>query len=424
MDARARLRHYRGVNGPAQRLASALSCGFLLAAASCGGDEPYLLVHVPAPTAAAIARLELRASVAGTMHTTELPADFDADGGAALTLPSSVIVRLPPEARGPLTLTIDEQLADGTTMAAQTLTTTIAAHGQSEVTLAPVAPWKSTIVTPNDLDGVWAAGPTALYTAGDGGAILRSSDGDTWTPETSSVSQKLQSLWASGPNDIYAVGVGATIVHSVGAGAWTTQPAPSAASGKTLHLVWGSDAGHVYIVGDGGLMLTSTNRGQSWTPIATSVTTQLNIVWGAQTGHLLISGETGAILRSTNNGGSWTTVHTGATGSYIWSIWGTSASDIYAAGAKGVILHSTDDGATWTAQSSGQTVIFYGCAGGLANDVYCVGDGGTIVHSSNHGATWVTIPSGVGSVLNWALPVPALGAMLVCGDGGVMLRSF
>ena len=383
-------------------------------------------MHVPAQPAAPIARLRLSANVAGTTRTAELPADVDGDGGSDLALPSSVIVRLPADARGPLALTADEQLADGTTMFAQALTTTIAAEGESEVTLAPGPPWKASIVTlnANDLDGVWATGPTTLYTAGDGGTILRSTDGDTWTPETSSVSQKLQSIWASGPNDIYAVGSAATIVHSTGGGAWAPLPAPAAASGKVLHLVWGSDAGHVYIVGDGGLMLTSADQGQSWQTIATPVTTTLNIVWGASPGHLLISGDKGAIYRSTSDGVSWDLVRA-ADGGYIWAIWGSGADDLYAAGAKGVILHSSDDGADWTTQSSGKpAVTFFGCSGGLANDVYCVGDAGTIVHSSNHGATWVAIPSGVAGVLNWVLPVPAFGTMFVCGDDGQMLRSF
>ena len=428
MDAIAWLRHHARVNrdtATAPRLRVAL-CGLMLVAASCDEHETYLLVHVPAQPAAPIARLRLSADVAGTNHTAELPADFAADGGSELTLPSSVIVRLPSDARGPLALTIDEQLADGTTMFAQALTTTIAAAGKSEVTVAPGPPWKASIVTmnANDLDGVIAAGASMLYTAGDGGTILRSTDGSTWTPETSSVSQKLQSIWASGPNDIYAVGNAATIVHSIGGGAWTSLPAPAAASGKVLHLVWGSDAGHVYIVGDGGLMLTSTNQGQSWQPITTSITTTLNIVWGAQPNHLLISGSGGAIYRSIDDGMTWAPVRA-ADGGYIWSIWGSSASDIYAAGAKGVILHSTDDGAHWTTQSSGKpTVTFFGCSGGLANDVYCVGDSGTIVHSSNGGSTWVAIPSGVAGVLNWVLPVPAFGAMFVCGDDGQLLRSF
>jgi photosystem II stability/assembly factor-like uncharacterized protein len=388
--------------------------------------ESYLVVKVPTQPAAAIARLRVSALLDGATKTAELPAEAAGDdGGSGLTLPTSLILRLPADARGAIDLTVDEQLADGTTMYAQRLTAPLSADGKSEVTIQPGPPWLASIVTlnANALNGMWAVGPTTIYAAGGGGTILRTGDGSAWTPETSSTNQNLQSIWGSGPNDIYAVGNAATIVHSTGAGDWTVLPAPTTAAGKTLHLVWGSGPDQVYIVGDGGLMLSSTNHGQSWQTIATPVTTMLNIVWGASAGHVLISGEKGAILRSINNGASWTTVRAADNG-YIWSIWGTGADDIYAAGMNGVILHSGDDGVTWTAQNSGKTATFFGCSAGLANDVFCVADAGTIVHTSDHGNTWVSIPSGVGGVLNWAVAVPAFDTVLVCGDSGQMLRYF
>jgi hypothetical protein len=99
------------------------------------------------------------------------------------------------------------------------------------------------------LNGVWAASPDDLYTAGVDGNIYHY-DGERWLRMFNTLYSDLIAVWGSGPNDVYAVGQYFTVMHYDGSswemilrdGTWQDY----------FYDVWGSGPGDVFMVGTGG----------------------------------------------------------------------------------------------------------------------------------------------------------------------------
>lgn len=168
------------------------------------------------------------------------------------------------------------------------------------------------------------AGPSGLVTVGDNGAILSSTNGQTWTHRTSGTTNWLVSVTYGG--------------------------------------------GQYVAVGDNGTVLLSSD-GATWQNVAQSATSQrLNgVIYAA--GQYVAVGEGGAIINSPD-GRSWTARNSGVTGwlhglayvspvSYLVSSVGSSFSSqnesiparFVATGQGGAIVSSTD-GISWKQESS------------------------------------------------------------------------
>jgi photosystem II stability/assembly factor-like uncharacterized protein len=67
-------------------------------------------------------------------------------------------------------------------------------------------------LTTNTIRALWSSGDNFIIAVGDNGTIL-TSDGNTWTKMTSTVSVHLRGVWGTGPTNIFAVGDSATILR-------------------------------------------------------------------------------------------------------------------------------------------------------------------------------------------------------------------
>jgi len=182
------------------------------------------------------------------------------------------------------------------------------------------------------------------------------------------------------------------------------------------------------IVGGNGVVLKSTNAGNSWTA-DTGIPEKLFDVSFANSTSGWISGENGYIARTTDGGTSWLQLTTG-TGEDIFSIYFVNANEGWAVGtvaADAVILHTTNAGTNWTEQVSGITeplssVFFTDTLNGWA-----VGASGTILATTDAGVNW---NPQVSNTLNdlfdvcfldanrgWA--VGGAGTVLKTTDGGI-----
>jgi len=192
---------------------------------------------------------------------------------------------------------------------------------------------------------VWGAGPDAVFVVGwqfttrMQGVMLRF-DGTSWTEvlsdggAESGLQRQLHGVWGSGPNDVWAVGseenpmAGQTYtfaLHFDGT-AWTVKPAPYASPGR-LYAVWAASAdtlfaaGQAGTVGTSGLLLRSSDGGQSWTPTLSPATgaRALHDLWGADGGAVYAVGGDGPVWDQPGNrsvilgfnGSAWTEMASG-----------------------------------------------------------------------------------------------------------------
>ncbi len=149
------------------------------------------------------------------------------------------------------------------------------------------------------------------------------------------------------------------------------------------------------VTGSNGIMLESTNNGQTWQPMNTGVTQRMYGVATFDDTHSFAVGDSGVIINY--DGAMWTQQNTGVSVRF-WDVAvdkSTSTPIAYAVGGGGTIFKY--DGTTWAPQSSGITASLFGTAVIGQNVVYAVGGvtQGLILKSIDAGLTWNTVLNGV-----------------------------
>jgi hypothetical protein len=134
---------------------------------------------------------------------------------------------------------------------------------------------------------------------GDGGSVLTSPNGTTWTTENSGTINNLKSV-AYGNNQYVALGDGGTIVTSTNGTTWTLR---SSGTNYNLNFV-GYINSQFVAVGDGGTILTSSDGG-TWITRNSGTTRSLkSVAYSSWKGLFVAVGDSGTILTSkVNNSG-------------------------------------------------------------------------------------------------------------------------
>ncbi len=274
-------------------------------------------------------------------------------------------------------------------------------------------------VTTQDLKDVWAADASNVFAAGNGGAILRTTNGgSSWSAMTlpAGFTDDLNGIYGSSATNVFAVAGNDTVLKWDGTN-WTviptsssvtyagtavaaatieslTQPPPSqvAAIADPKSVVVDS-SGNVYFTNSGThqvMKLDMTTRattvvagtgrsgyagdGGPAGPAGAVTSQNLNAIWGPSASDLLAVGAGGAIIRW--NGTSWSAVASPVTEG-LRSVHGTSGSNAFAVGERGTFLRW--DGTSWKSLATGTTKDLNGVFAVGANDVFAVGQSGLIL---------------------------------------------
>ena len=206
--------------------------------------------------------------------------------------------------------------------------------------------------------------------AGNGGAIIASSDGTTW-------SYKLLSAGLNGiawdGTQLVTVGSGGNIVTSPNGNNWTLR---SSGTTKDLNkILW---AGNQYIaVGASGMILTSPD-GVVWTSRTSGTAYDLNAV--AWTGSLLVAVGANGIIVTSPEGVTWTirAASAFALKSIVWS-----GSMLVAAGEA---IVTSSDGLNWSTRATGISLNSVDWSG---KEYLAVGD--SSARTSADGITWESV---------------------------------
>ena len=190
---------------------------------------------------------------------------------------------------------------------------------------------------------------TNVWFVGPGGTIVKY-DGTALTSETSGTTVDLNAVFGTDKSKVYAVGNEGTILFFDGI-SWTAQT-----SGTTEHLmgIAGTNS-QAFFVAVGGRATVLQSNGINWDSVDVSGTgildATLNAVWGdALGGEFFAVGNAGTILhRAAGTNGAWDK-QTSPTSLDLLAVHGTSGSQVFAVGKEGVIL--SYDGSTWTKQTN------------------------------------------------------------------------
>ncbi|MBI3884801.1 MAG: hypothetical protein HY302_03605 [Opitutae bacterium] len=260
-----------------------------------------------------------------------------------------------------------------------------------------------------------------LVAVGDHGHVLLSADnGRTWTQSLTPTRALLTGVAFADAQHGWAVGHDGVILATTDGGkTWTHQD-----DGRNLDTIFLDvlflDARHGFAVGAYGKFLATADGGKTWTPHKPSADeVHYNRITAGPGGELYLAGECGLVLVSTDSGQTWTRSEVPYEGS-LFGVLPLDDTTLVAYGLRGHILRSPDRGATWQPLNSELPVlIMAGCK--LKNGtVVLAGQGGNFFVSRDAGRTFQSWqPAGFGTSVA-DLTQAADGALVTVGEAGAL----
>ncbi|MEW6207891.1 MAG: YCF48-related protein [Acidobacteriota bacterium] len=229
--------------------------------------------------------------------------------------------------------------------------------------------------------------------------------------------------WAAG--DIDPGGKGG-VIYATSDGGLSWQPV--AATPEVLASIFFVSPQRGWVAGYAGRIERTDDGGRTWKP--QRVERQGEVInsiffidehrgWAAGGA----AGAGGLLLRTTNGGETWEQIETGRVEAF-WSVRFLGPDRGWAVGEDGIIVATSDGGSSWTKQNGGTSRVLLGLAISPSGKMVAVGEAGTILHSED-GMSWAAVRSPTTETLNavaaagdvfWA--VGSKGATLSSRDGG------
>jgi photosystem II stability/assembly factor-like uncharacterized protein len=280
--------------------------------------------------------------------------------------------------------------------------------------------------------------------AGTDGEIVRG-DGTSWRRTVTGERTLIASIATlSDSKTAFAVGRVGLMLRTTDSGeTWSRVPLPesvtAALDGKDLNAIAFAANGKIGVtVGEGGIILRTTDGGVSWTPLKEAVAGSgkdfLTAVAVSADGTVaLAAGDSGNIMRSTDGGASWKKVASQAGTKTLFSIAMTGNGAIaIAAGADHTLLRSEDGGQTWTSTAPAAASFAYANTAGMLRSVVlpasgacavAVGPDGLVLRSLDTGKTWERMWPSAGAWLNGAAVSADCKRAVAVGYDGTILHS-
>lgn len=187
--------------------------------------------------------------------------------------------------------------------------------------------------------------------------------------------------------------------------------------------VWFEDADHGFVIGAYGMIFRTTDGGESWRDWSDQVANpsgyHLNGIADVAGGGLVIVGEAGLILVSTNNGDTWEAQESPYTGSLFGVIGTGDVDEILTYGLRGNIFLSTNLGGSWTTITNEAGATLNGGTVAENGRIVLVGNGGAVLSSTDGGESFRSYFRSDRDGLMTVLPV-AENRLLLMGESGAV----
>lgn len=222
----------------------------------------------------------------------------------------------------------------------------VRALGSQGVYRKTTAGW-SDMNAPNSgafLEAMWSDGTTTFVGTEDAAVIHH--DGVSWsTPVTlpRSALGAVTGLWGSSAANVFAATANGYIFRTTNGTTWTEETTPPG----NLRAIWGSSVNDVYAVGwsatNLGAILHRNPTTSTWSSIALPALPLLLDVWGTSSNNIFVVGLSGTILHF--DGVNWSRMSTPVPFD-LRGVGGSSPTDVFAVGAESTVLHF--DGTSWS----------------------------------------------------------------------------
>jgi uncharacterized delta-60 repeat protein len=227
-----------------------------------------------------------------------------------------------------------------------------------------------------------------FISVGDSGALLVSTDGQTWIARTSGTTKRLRAITASS-GTMVAVGEAGTVLTSVDGITWISRT-----TGTTESLRGVAANGSIFVAVGGNnaaLVLTSLD-GIQWTQRTASGGTLRSIAWGNS--QFVAVGANGTVLTSPD-GATWTSRASGTAARLDGAIWTGSQFEVLSATGG---LYVSDDALSWTFNQAYPPTWIEGLAWNDTS-IVVVGAQGAI-RTSNDGNSWISATSNTAQTIH------------------------
>lgn len=257
-------------------------------------------------------------------------------------------------------------------------------------------PLPQPVIEPRDVFyDVGTASGEPFWFVGNAGTILEavSADGN-WKRHELSEPVNLQGVAVSDGGTVVAAGnQGAVFVLRSGEESWSDHRLPvSDRAGKMVEVAWINDA--FWITGEMGAIYRSDVDARQWSDLGINEDMSLNDIARSPDGDLWIAAEFGVVLHSTDSGQSWRKTEHGRES--LRSLAFSADGDGVIVGNNGTVLYSNDGGQAWrTVETVTQEHLYDIEFDG--DEWVAVGNSGVVLTSSN-GEDWQSHqPPGFGS---------------------------
>jgi photosystem II stability/assembly factor-like uncharacterized protein len=227
-----------------------------------------------------------------------------------------------------------------------------------------------------------AKNDSGYVVVGMNGKILTSKDLDAWESHDVTVNQLNRVIW-TGERFLIAAG-SSRLLTSVDGKTWEIHNATAVPAGTDSRaascpcIFYGSvwTGTRFVVVGTNGTILTAATDMTYALKVSSTTSTLYSVAWNPVSQALIAVGNNGIILKSTDRGDTWAPQASGVD-VHLYSVTWTGQ-DFWAVGEQGTVL-SSRDGATWMEHDSGIRQDYFSAVSWSGERLFMVGTRGVIV---------------------------------------------
>lgn len=251
--------------------------------------------------------------------------------------------------------------------------------------------WQNPKPQGNTLRTITEVEPNRWLAFGAAGIVMTSTDnGDSWEfGPADSLGRQFRGIYFGNSLIGYACGEGGLLMKTTDGGNSGFYLDPGTT--ENLMDVAFVDADTGYVVGALGTILKTIDGGATWSVLTSSITNTINAVAAPAPDMVVIgSSSTSKALKSTDYGVSWTDITPAGLTQTIWDIFFLDTTTGWlAAQNSGKVYRTTDGGATWNESTTNSLVVPNSVKFKDANVGFVTNNNnGNVFKSTDGGATW------------------------------------
>jgi photosystem II stability/assembly factor-like uncharacterized protein len=267
-------------------------------------------------------------------------------------------------------------------------------------------------------DGVSPAKSLVYLLCEQGGLMVTTDGGTTWSSRSTGAKGHLRNIEFSDPNHGFAVGDEGLLVATADGGK-TWEPRKTGVTENLTAIQFVGQSG--WVTGYSGVILHSADGGATWAPQTTGTKESLENVFFLDAERGWAVGWAGMILRTTDGGKTWQQVRSDAASWSLTSVYFSDANNGWIVGFSGQILRSRDGGVTWTAQASPVKSSLSSILFDSSHRGWITADE-TLLVSEDGGESWKNV-SGVNDQLFLCQLITVNGSPWAIGQLGVLRQT-